>query len=74
METRERVLNQVHPDTSTSTANLATAYLGQGRRTEAGELQIGAINQLWTTLSKDHSSTVAAIANLASFRENVRRR
>ena len=33
------------------------------------ELQIEVVNQLSTTLGEDHPSTVAAIANLASFRE-----
>ena len=69
METRKRVLGQEHPSTLTSMANLAMTYLRQGRRTEAKELQVEAVNQLRTTLGEDHPFTVAAIANLASFHE-----
>ena len=43
--------------------------MSKGRRTEAKGLQIEAVNQLRTTLGEDHPSTVAAIANLASFHE-----
>ena len=50
-------------------ANLAMAYMGQGRRKEAKELQTKAVNQLRATLGDDHPSTVSAIANLALFRE-----
>ena len=69
METRRRVLGQEHPDALTSMTNLATTYMSQGRRKEAKELQIEAVNQFRTTLGDDHPSTVIAIANLASFRE-----
>ena len=69
METKKRVLGQEPPDTLTSMGNLAATYMSQGRRKEAKELQIEAVNQLRTTLGDGHPSTVAAIANLASFRE-----
>ena len=69
METRKRVLVRERPDTVTSMASLASIYLNHGRRTEAQELQIEAVNQLRTALGEDHPSTVAAIANLASFHE-----
>ena len=50
-------------------ANLATTYMSQGRGSKDVELQIEAVNQLRTTFGEDHPYTVAAIANLASFRE-----
>ena len=50
-------------------ANLAMTDLSEGRRTEAKELQIEAVNRLRTTLGDDHPSTAIAIANLASFHE-----
>ena len=49
--------------------NLAMIYMSQGRRKEAKQLQIEAVNLLLTTLGDDHSSTVIAITTLASFRE-----
>ena len=72
METRKRVLGQEHLDTFNSMGNLAATYMNQERRKEAKELQIEAVNQLRTTLGDGHPSTVATIANLASFREERR--
>ena len=69
-----------HGDVQEGTRPRASRYIDQhgqpridilepGRWTEAKELQIEAVNQLWTTLGEDHPSTVVAIANLALFHE-----
>ncbi len=65
METSLRVLGQEHPDTLTSTGNLASTYRNQGRWKEAEELDVQVMETRKRVLGQEHPSTLISINNLA---------
>ena len=65
MEVRRTVLGEEHPDTLTSMANLATAYLNQERWKEAEELELPVMEVRQRVLGEEHPSTLTIMANLA---------
>ena len=66
MDLRRNLLGVDHPDTLTSTANLASTYRSQGRWEEAEKLQVQVMETSKTKLGADHPYTLAIMANLAS--------
>ena len=66
METRQRVLGQEHPDTSTSVGTLAFTYISQGLRKDAEELLGQAMETEQRELSLEHPDTLNSIDKLAS--------
>jgi hypothetical protein len=70
IETRKRVLNNRHPNTLSSIANLASTYRNQGRLREAEELEVQVIETRKRVLSNEHPNTLISIGNLASTYRN----
>jgi hypothetical protein len=66
VETRKRVLGLEHPNTLTSMANLASAYIKQGRCTKAESLEVQVLETRKRVLGSEHPDTLASMANLAS--------
>ncbi|KAN0077438.1 hypothetical protein V8E54_005742 [Elaphomyces granulatus] len=66
METRKAVLGPEHPDTLTSTANLASTFWNQGRWMEAEKLEAQVMETYKTVLGPEHPDTLTVMANLAS--------
>ncbi|TVY72483.1 Kinesin light chain [Fusarium oxysporum f. sp. cubense] len=64
--TCEKLLGKDHPDTLTSTNNLALIYHDQGRWEEAEKLQMQVIETFKAKLGGDHLDTLTSINNLAS--------
>ncbi len=73
METRKRVLGEEHPDTVSSTANLASTYWNQGRWKEAEELQVQVMETRKRVLGEEHPYTLTSIHNLAYIWKSQRR-
>jgi tetratricopeptide (TPR) repeat protein len=73
METRRRVLGEEHPDTLTSTANLALIHRDQGRWSEAEKIQVQVIETMTRILGEEHLGTLISIGNLASTYRGQRR-
>jgi len=65
METRKRLLGEEHPDTLTSTANMALTYTDQGWWKEAEELQAKGLCICSRVLGEEHPDTLTSMANLA---------
>jgi hypothetical protein len=65
VETRKRVLGLEHPNTLTSIANLALAYIKQGRCTKVKSLEVQVLETRKRVLGSDHPSTLTTMANLA---------
>ena len=70
METKKMVLEQEHPSTLTSMANLASTYQNQGRWKDAEELEVQVTE---TRKTVEHPSTLASMGNLASVYSKQRR-
>jgi tetratricopeptide (TPR) repeat protein len=70
MEARWRVLGEVHPDTLSAMANLASTYRKQGRWKEAEELQVKVMEASSRVLGEEHPSTLTAVGNLAATYRN----
>ncbi|CAN9172419.1 unnamed protein product [Alternaria alternata] len=66
MQRRKRVLDDEHPSTLSSMANLASTYWNQGRWDEAEKLFVQVMETSKTKLGADHPSTLSSMANLAS--------
>ncbi|KAG8782991.1 hypothetical protein FRC12_020229 [Ceratobasidium sp. 428] len=66
LDTIKPTLGELHPDTLTSVANLASTYRNQGRWDEAEALDLRALNARKQTLGGLHSDTLTSMANLAS--------
>ena len=60
------VLGDEHPDTLSSTANLASTYWNQGRWKEAEKLEVRVMETSLRVLGEEHPSTLSSTANLAS--------
>lgn len=67
METRKRVLGDMHPSTLTSMATLASTYSKLGRWEEAVELQERVLEIHEKTLCSDHPGPIQSMADLASM-------
>ena len=65
MTNRMEILGQVHPDTLTSIANLASTYWNQGRWNEAEQLQIQVLDMRKQVLGQTHPDTLTSMSNLA---------
>ena len=59
-------LGQEHPNTLSSTGNLAAIYRDQGRWYEAEELEVKVMEMRKEVLGQDHPDTLTSMANLAS--------
>ena len=68
MEKTKQVLEDDHPDTLTSIANLASTYRNQGHWKEAETLDVVVMEKRKQVLGDDHPDTLASVANLASAR------
>ncbi|PVH68835.1 TPR-like protein [Cadophora sp. DSE1049] len=66
VERRKRVLGPEHPDTLSSTANLASTYSNQGRWKEAEELEVQIMETFIRELGRQHPSTLTSMGNLGS--------
>jgi hypothetical protein len=64
MQGRKRVLDDEHPFTLTSMANLASTYWNQGRWDDAEKLEVQVMETRKTKLGADHPSTLTSMANL----------
>ncbi|KAJ5706304.1 hypothetical protein N7536_001993 [Penicillium majusculum] len=58
-------LGEDHPDTLTSTANLAVTYMHQGRWKEAEQLIVQVVELRKAKLGEDHPDMLTSMANLA---------
>ncbi|RYN43141.1 hypothetical protein AA0112_g627 [Alternaria arborescens] len=65
MQGRKRVLDDEHPSTLSSMANLASTYSNQGRWDEAEKLQVQVLETSKTKLGADHPDTLTSMSNLA---------
>ncbi|KAG9198301.1 hypothetical protein G6514_010270 [Epicoccum nigrum] len=65
MQARKRMLGEEHPDTLSSTANLASACRNQGRWKEAEELEVQVMQTEKRVLGNEHPNTLSSKANLA---------
>ncbi|KAL6154048.1 hypothetical protein ACJBU6_07336 [Exserohilum turcicum] len=70
MQGRKRVLDDEHPSTLTSMANLASTYWNQGRWDNAEKLEVQVMETRKTKLGADHPDTLTSMANLASTYRN----
>ncbi len=61
---RKRVLDEDHPDTITTMANLALTYWNQGQWPEAEELGVKVMETRKKVLSEEHPSMLSSIGNL----------
>ena len=59
-----KVLDEEHPDTITTMANLAATYRNQGRSKEAEELEVEVLEARRRVLGEEHPDTVNAMGNL----------
>ncbi|CZR68796.1 uncharacterized protein PAC_18696 [Phialocephala subalpina] len=70
---RKTKLGSEHPDTLTSTINLATTYWNRGQFKLAEELEVKAMETSKAKFGADHPETLRVIANLAStYRDQVK--
>ena len=65
MEMRKKLLGAEHPDTLTSTANLAVTYVNQGRWNEAEQLAVQVMKITKKLLNVEHQVTLTSLAKLA---------
>ncbi|KAG8793097.1 hypothetical protein FRC12_003902 [Ceratobasidium sp. 428] len=70
LDARKQSLGELHPDTLTSMANLATTYWNQGRWDEAEALDVRVLDARKQTLGERHPNTLASMNNLASLYSN----
>ncbi|CAN9335124.1 unnamed protein product [Alternaria alternata] len=70
MQGRKRVLDDEHPSTLSSMANLASTYRNQGRWDDAEKLQVQVMETRKTKLGADHPDTLTSMANLAATYRN----
>ncbi|CAN9218670.1 unnamed protein product [Alternaria alternata] len=65
MQGRKRALDDEHPSTLSSMANLASTYRKQGRWNEAEKLEVQVMETRKTKLGADHPDTLIRMHNLA---------
>ena len=70
MKTSLRVLEEEHPDTLTSIANLASTYWNQGRWDEAEKLHMQVMETRKRVLKEEHPDTLSSMANLTAIYRN----
>lgn len=73
LEIRKQVLGPEHPDTLTSTANLASTYWDQGQLNEAEELGVQVLELQKQVLGPEHPDTLTSMAKLAYIWESLER-
>ena len=71
-EAQKKVLEDEHPETSTTTSRIAKLYERQGRRKEAADLYHETVEASIRASGADHPRAVACLRNLDRF-ETVRR-
>jgi Tetratricopeptide repeat len=66
-------LRAEHPNTLTSTANLASTYSNQGRLEEAEGLEVQVLETRKRVLGAEHPDTLSSMSNLAHTWKNQKR-
>lgn len=65
LKLRQEELGDKHPDTLSSMADLASAYLGQGQLSEAEAIYIKVLNLRRELLGETHPNTISSMVDLA---------